>query len=122
MGDKRQFGPEDRVNPNHNCCTVCNKDKHNNIFFVPRAPGFPGRCILDEMTFEDVHRALATIPRAKQDLLRITDDPELVEMAKESRLVQSEHDDSKAATDMINKRGTLPFYTVFKGNRDGTIF
>ena len=120
MGN-RQYGPEDRVNPNHNCCTVCNKDTSNNIFFVPRAPGYPGRCILDEMTFEDVHRALTTIPKAKEDLLRITDDPELRDMAMESKLVQSDADDNKVATDLINKRGTLPFYTVLRGNTDGTI-
>jgi hypothetical protein len=78
----QEYTPETLVNPDAAHCTLCTGDTSNNIFFVPRAPGFPGRCVLDELTFEQVESVLQRVPCAKKDLMRITDDPILLAMAQ----------------------------------------
>jgi hypothetical protein len=115
----RQHGPDDPVNPNPGQCTLCTGDTRDNIFFTPRAPGFAGRCILDEMTYEQVELVLLRSPRAKGDLLRITSNPTLVTMARNSRLVENPADDNENMRKRLHAN-SLPFYTLFKGNQDGT--
>jgi len=106
--------PEDRINKNWNCCTLCQGDKSNNIYFQN------GKCKLDEISWEELYLTLRKIPQAKADLMRITSDPILLQLARETRLESDELEDDKAAADRINKDNTLPFYTIFRGNIDGT--
>lgn len=115
----RQHDPDDPVNPNPNCCTLCTGDTSNNMFFVPRAPGYPGRCVLDELTYEQVELILLRHPDAKADLLRITSDPTLVAMARNSRLVEDPIEENEAMRKRLHAN-SLPFYTVMRGNSDGT--
>lgn len=106
-------------NPNPRC-TLCTKDKINNIFCVPRAPGYPPRCILDEMTYEQVYEVLQRVPGAKRDLIKITDDPILLKLAETTRLRTPPQD----AADRLQKKmnaNSLPFYTVMRGNFDGHV-
>ena len=110
----------DEVNPNKNECTVCTGDIRNNIWFVPRAPGYPGRCILDELTYDDVYMTLLRSPVAAKDLARITSDPKLQALAREVKLMVPPQQDDEVAAARINAN-TLPFYTVLRGNTDGTI-
>lgn len=111
----------DDVNPEKGKCTVCDGDRTDNIWFEPGPPGFPGRCILDELTFEQVYYVLQRVPQAKPDLLRITSDPVLIQLANDSRLITDEIESGQKATDLINRQGTLPFYTLMRGNLDGSI-
>src|SRR5574343_1539119 len=62
----------DAVNLNPSECTVMDGDTRNNIWYEPSAPGFPGKCKLDLMTYEQVYAVLVRVPCAKADLLRIT--------------------------------------------------
>ena len=106
---------DSRVNPNHNTCTVCTGDTSNNIFFVPRGEGFPGRCILDEMTFGQVYAVLRRTPRAAVDLRKITDDPILLRMANTVTVVEPRDVADRRVMNRINPRSGLPYYYVFRG-------
>jgi hypothetical protein len=112
----------DDVNPNYQTCTVCDGDKSdpNNVWFVN------GVCKLDQLTYDQVWMVLQRVPRAKADLQKITKDPTLLSLANDARLISDPLDDDKAAADLINKgrgtgAGTLPYYTVLRGNTDGSI-
>ncbi len=116
----------DPVNPTPNCCTKCTGDHTNNVFWRTGAPGFPGKCILDELDFAQLFLVLERYPGAKKDLLRITDDPVLIQLANETKPAGTELEDDQKAADMINKGrgkgpGTLPYYTIMHGNTDGSI-
>lgn len=107
--------PDETINKNWNCCTLCQGDKSCNIFFVD------GKCKLDELTWEQLYIILRKVPQAKADLLRITSDPQLQRLARETRLESDEIEDDKAMADRINKTNTIPFYTQFRGNIFGDI-
>jgi hypothetical protein len=109
----------DAVNLNHNHCTVCNGDTECNIWFEPGPPGHAGKCKLDLMTYEQVHAVLSRYPCAKAHLLRITSDPCLIRLANTTKLRMAEIESNKMCTDRINAN-TLPYYTVLRGNTDGT--
>ena len=115
----QEYDPDASVNPNPNCCTLCTGDTTNNVFFVPRAPGYPGKCMLDEMTFEQVSLTIQRVPGAKEDLMRITDDPLLLAMARNSQLVVDPIDEDEQMRKRLH-RNSLPYYTVFAGNTDGS--
>src|SRR5437868_4368588 len=66
-------------------CTRCNGDTKNNMW-VERAnqPGnenAPGICLLDTLQDWQIVYTLEHNPRAKADLLRVTTDPHLLELA-----------------------------------------
>ena len=118
------FQFENDVNPFRGHCTLCTGDTVHNIWYQPPPPGFkgPGRCILDELTFQEVYFVLLRNPSAKKDLLRITHDPDLISLANQSSLVQDPLEADLRATNLINKGPhSLPVYTLFHGNLDGSI-
>jgi hypothetical protein len=108
------------VNPNKNYCTVCDGNTENNIWATDRAPGFPRRCILDELTYNDVYWVLLRNPKAAGDLKKITTNPTLLSLANEVKLLERPFDDAEKTAKRLNG-GAPPFYTVMKGNTDGTI-
>jgi hypothetical protein len=108
----------EKVNPAPNDCTLCNLNKSCNMFFLPQ-PGYPGRCILDEMTFEQVYWILSHNPSAKCHMLRITSDPCLVKMANATGLVIPIPEQNAELERRLND--SIPFYTLFKGNLFGDI-
>lgn len=103
---------EDPVNKDYNSCTVCTGDKSNNIWFVN------GKCKLDQLTYEQVQYILSRVPQAKKDLLRITTDPKLLDLANSTKPINQEALDDAAAVKRLH-RNTLPFYTVLRGNLNG---
>lgn len=113
------------VNPTPYECTFCTGDTDNNMFFVMGAPGYPGQCRLDQMTFEQIYLLLERNPDAKRDLLKITTDPILMTLANETKMCNNEQIEDNRAMDLINKGTadgpdrTLPLYTLFKGNLGG---
>ncbi|MGH6878815.1 MAG: hypothetical protein ACREHV_15755 [Rhizomicrobium sp.] len=117
---------QNNVNTNKNCCTLCTGDIVTpNVWFQKPPKGFTqgvGRCILDELTFAEVYTVLVRNPAAKKDLLRITDNEDLHILAKNSSLIQDPLDADLRATNLINKGpNSLPYYTFFGGNIDGSI-
>lgn len=123
------------INASPNQCTFCTGDTNNNIWFIPGAPGYGGQCRIDQMTFEQVFLVLQRVPQAKNDLLRITSDPVLIELANEVKPVDDEIEADVKAAHMINKGAqarlgattareldqSLLFYNVLKGNTGGDI-
>lgn len=106
------FELSDNVNDNYQTCTVCTGDKTDNVWYVN------GQCRLDQLTYDQVHYILQKNPKAKGDLLRITNDPNLIRLANETRPINQEQLDDQRAAKLINGN-TLPFYTVLRGNLDG---
>jgi hypothetical protein len=111
----------DPVNLNPNGCTVCTGDTSNNIWVQPGPPGYPGKCKLDLLTYEQVYCVLQRVPCAKADLLKITSDQCLVNLANSTQLVVPEKEDNAIAASRL-MRNSLPYYTVFRGNTDGTVY
>lgn len=106
--------------------SLCNGDRTDNMFWRLGAPGYPGKCILDEMNFGQLQRILSRNPLAQEHLARITDSPIIRKFASETPMTMSEADDSQQFSDRINKKDgrgadTLPFYTVFKGTFYGSL-
>ncbi len=94
-------------------CSVCTGDCCNNVWIEN------GKCTLDNLTFDQVWFILGKNPRAKRDLLRITSDPQLIELANNTKLVVDELEDAKVPERLVNKN-TIPFYTVLRGNINGS--
>lgn len=91
--------------------TLCDGDCDKNIWYVN------GKCKLDELTFDQVYFVLQRNPNAKSDLLRVTTNPELIQLATYSRLIKDQIEDDRTPYRVINNPAqTLPFYTLFKGN------
>lgn len=105
-------------NPN----AQCNPDKSVSLCTKTVAPGnvwfIRNTCKLDQVTFEVVIRVLTHIPRAKQDLLNITDDTMLIQIANTTGLVEPPQDDSDRIQKRLNAR-TIPYYTLFRGRGVG---
>jgi hypothetical protein len=113
--------PSSPVNPDPNNCTVCNGDTECNIWWEPGPPGFPGKCKLDHLTYEDVYWILSKVPQAKADLLRITTDECLIRLANTTKLIVPEKEANQLVAKRLHKN-SLPYYTLFKGNVDGTVY
>jgi len=110
---------QDVVNANPYSSTVCDRNTSNNIWFQSDQPGFPGRCKLDLLTYSQVHRVLQRVPRAKRDLLNITTNQNLIRLANTTPIIIPPQEDNLKAQRSILKN-SLPYYTVLKGNTDGT--
>jgi len=94
----------------------CNGDKTNNIFYVN------GLCYLDQLECDQIQYILEHIPFAKRDLFRITTDPELLFLANSIQLIRDDPPESLPVAKMINGKGTLPYYLLFRGNIDGSVY
>jgi hypothetical protein len=108
------------VNPHKNECTVCTGDTRDNVWFQPKAPGYPGRCILDEITYDDVYEVLLKFPTAAADLARITDVRDLQTLARTVKVEMDPLDDDRIFAKRLNAN-TLPMYNIMYGNFDGTV-
>ena len=107
------------VNPHKNECTVCTGDTRDNVWFQPKAPGYAGRCILDEITYDDVYQVLLRFPTAAADLARITDKRDLQTLARTIKVMMDPLDDDKIFAKRLNA-GAPAYYSVMHGNFDGT--
>lgn len=116
--DSCEFEMSEFVNPEKNCCTVCDGDTSNNIWYQPGINGLEGRCKLDELTFEEVYNVLIHVPSARKDLERITTDVRLLTLARESSLISPERDEDEKFAKKVNS-ATLTLHTVFRGNMSG---
>lgn len=107
------------VNPQSPYCTVCTGNTNNNIFFIV-SPAGVGQCRLDQMTYGQVVRVLAHYPGAGQQLIAITDDPTLHSLANTVGLVIDPIEDDDKARKRIDAN-SLPYFTLIRGNVDGSI-
>lgn len=102
-------------------CTKCNKHTRNNVWVErgnnPGSENAPGICLLDTMTEEQVINVISRDNQARLDLLRVTDDPRLLEIARTTkRLPTAEEADLQQK--WVNREdapASIPFYGVFRG-------
>jgi len=97
--------------------TRCDRDTANNVWVEHGVgPGdclTPGVCLLDSMNDCDIIYVLERNERARADLLRVTSDPHLIDLANQvQRLPLGEEED--ALMNMLNNE-PLPLYTHFHG-------
>lgn len=94
--------------------TLCDGDCSKNIWFVG------GKCKLDQLTYDQVYFVLQRNPQAKNDLLRVTTDENLLLLAQRTPLISDEIENNVRPYKVINNPAqTLPFYTLFRGNLNG---
>lgn len=102
-------------------CTKCDRDRTNNVWVErgnnPGSENAPGICLLDTLTEAQVIDIVERDERARKDLLRVTSDPRLLEIAaKTKRLTTAEEADLQQK--WVNKNEAPagnPFYAVFRG-------
>lgn len=77
----------------------------------------PGVCMLDTMREQQVIYVLERDDKARADLLKVTTDPRLLELARTvPRLPTVELADAQQAQfNQPNNSGSIPFYAVFRG-------
>jgi hypothetical protein len=78
----------------------------------------PGVCMLDDMCDAQIIYVLERDDQARADLLTITSDPHLHELARNvARLPTVEEADvDQALVNQPNNSGSIPFYSLFRGN------
>jgi len=76
-----------------------------------------GVCMLDTMCDEQIIYVLERDEQARMDLLQITSDPHLLELARTvPRLPTVEQMDvEQAQLNQPNNSGSIPFYSIFRG-------
>ena len=77
-----------------------------------------GICLLDTMTEEQVIYTLERDPKARADLLKVTDDPQLLHLAKAVMPLpsQEESDMHQKWFNRTDAPAANPFYAIFRGN------
>lgn len=77
----------------------------------------PGVCMLDTMTDSQIIHSLERDDVARADLLTVTSDPHLLELARTiPRLPTVEETDvEQALLNQSNNSGAIPFYALFRG-------
>lgn len=88
-----------------------------NVWVERGSPGAIGICMLDTMDESQVIYTLERDEKARQDLLAVTSDPALRQLAQDvPRLpVVEETDAEQALLNRPNEPSQNPFYAVFRG-------
>ncbi len=83
----------------------------------PNDVNAPGVCMLDTMTDAQIAYSLERDDRARADLLTVTSDPHLHELARTvPKLPKVELSDvEQALLNQPNNVGSIPFYALFRG-------
>lgn len=96
----------------------CDGDRTNNLWVEGGDPSKgTGICLLDTLTLPQVVYSLQHNPRAAADLLRVTSDPTLRELAITVPLLSTvnETDAEQAELNRHDEAGAIPFYAIFRG-------
>lgn len=113
-----EFEMCDSCNKTPNTCTLCTGDHNKNIWWEKGQGRFPGRCLLDQLTYDQVYFILQRNPNAARDLMRITSDSLLLRFARDTKLVVTDFVEDQECARRLNAN-TLPYYTVLRGNISG---
>ena len=109
--DCRELPPEcPAVSPGQ---TKCNRDRVNNVWIEGPDPATgEGVCLLDTMSECQVIYVLERDERARADLIRVTDDARLQELA---RIIRRLSTVETSDAEMKGQNSYCPFYSAFKG-------
>lgn len=95
--------------------TYCDGDTTNNLWLEKGEPGAIGICMLDTMKECQVIDVISRNDRARADLLRVTTDPHLQELARTVPRLSSEEPADVLQSSVNKNAESIPFYTIFKG-------
>jgi hypothetical protein len=97
--------------------TKCDRDTTNNVWVERGDPDAVGICMLDTMTEEQVIYCIERDDRARVDLLRVTSDPRLLELANTIAELPKDNETDRMQA-LVNKPtsvNAIPFYGLFRG-------
>ena len=109
------------IEPNLECppppTTKCDRDKTNNVWVEGHDPehGVPGICLLDTLEDFQVIDVLQRDERARQDLLRVTSDPHLLDLAVKIPRFATTREEDELQKDFGTTTSASPFYAIFRG-------
>jgi len=77
----------------------------------------PGVCMLDTMCDSEIVYCLQRDDQARADLLKVTSDPHLLELARSTPRLPTveEADAEQALLNRPNDPSSIPFYSIFRG-------
>jgi len=97
--------------------TKCDRDRVNNVWVEGADEnGEGGICLLDTMQECQVINSLQRDERARQDLLRVTSDERLRELALTIPSLPTTEEGDELQKDLNRNADSLPFYNQFRGN------
>jgi hypothetical protein len=94
--------------------TACDRDRKNNVWVEGAdADGNGGICLLDNLCEQQIVDIIQRDEVARVDLIRVSTNPELHKLAVTVPRLPGHNEGDKLQQEM--NQGTLPFYTVFRG-------
>lgn len=97
--------------------TLCDGDTKNNVWVERGTPGAIGICLLNTMSEAQIIHVLERDERARADLLRVTTNPRLLQLARETPRLPLAEEADQIQTD-VNRNAVAAsnaFYGIFRG-------
>jgi len=111
-----QDSPDDDTGPT----TYCDRDRTHNSWILSdsEAPetGEGGICLLDTLSECQVVNSLQRDEKARADLLRVTSNEYLLNLARTVPRLSTERPGDKLQTETNKNSESIPFYSQFRGN------
>lgn len=98
--------------------TLCDRDVENNVWVegvVDVAAGKRGICTLDFLSRQQIVDILQRDPRAREDLPRVTSNPELRQLVAMTKLLPATDLSEELQSRAARHPAGMPFYSVFRG-------
>lgn len=98
--------------------TLCDLDVEGNVWVegvVDVAAGKRGICMLDQLSRPQIVDILQHDPRAREDLPRVTSNPELRQLLIDTRLLPAKELSEDLQSRSVRNPAGFPFYSVFRG-------
>lgn len=116
-------GPDPRLTGFEECepespATLCDLDVENNVWVegvVDLASGKRGICMLDSLSRPQIVDILRHDPKAREDLPRVTSNPELRQLVSETQLLPAREFSDELQSRAARDPAGIPFYSVFRG-------
>ena len=99
--------------------TLCDRDRVNNVWIegvTDPETGEGGICLLDTMTEAQIINSLERDEVARADLLRVTSNERLLELAAETPRLQTEEPEDQLQRETNKHSESIPYYSQFRGN------
>ncbi len=99
--------------------TFCDRDRVNNVWIegvTDPETGEGGICLLDTLTEAQIINSLQRDERARADLLRITSNERLLELAAEVPRLPTVEPEDQLQRETNKDSESIPYYSQFKGN------
>jgi len=96
-------------------CTACDRDRRNNVWVegAVDSNGVGGICLLDTLCEQQIVDIIQRDERARQDLCRVTSNPELHKLAATVPRLPKVNEGDELQKEI--NQNTIPFYTLFRG-------